>query len=272
VLTDLEGATGVTDFDRGEWERRRQDRRSLTHDTNGAIIGAYEAGASSVVVYDGHGHQAVQLHDLDPRAKLIKRGRMSSYLPGLDRSFTHLALVGSHAMAGSGGLLSHTYSLNIKTVRLNGERIGEIGLSFLYARHFGVSPVFLSGDDSAVAEAKHYNKEITAVTVKRSVFEKLVFCLPPKQTYELIRDGLKVALERTHKTTLNLPSPPYTLEFVYKKPWIALGKYLAQCSFNNIRLKNILTLSHHDSDFVHLVNKVFGASKYKYFVRRQNAN
>lgn len=92
VFTDLEGATGVVGYDYGDMRRRRKDREFLIKDVNAAVTGAFDAGAKKVVVYDGHGKDAVQLDRLDSRTALIKKGRPESYLPGLDNSFTHMVL------------------------------------------------------------------------------------------------------------------------------------------------------------------------------------
>ena len=63
ILTDLEGATGVVDYDYGDLSKRRKNREYLISDVNAAIAGAFDAGASKVVVYDGHGKDSVLLEN-----------------------------------------------------------------------------------------------------------------------------------------------------------------------------------------------------------------
>lgn len=263
VFTDLEGATGVVDYDYGDIHRRRKDREFLINDVNAAVTGALNAGAQAAVVYDGHGKNAVQLDKLDAHATLIRKGRPESYLPGLDSSFTHMVLVGFHSMAGAGGLLSHTHSLRVRRVVMNGLEIGEIGLSFIYAHCFRVKPVFISGDDKAVEEAKLYVPDMEGVAVKRSISERCGECFPPELTNRLIHDGVYNALSNDKPCFPHLPSPPFEMEVIYKRPWVALPRYLIKGRFYNVRLKNLYTIIYKDEDFVQLMNKFIGSYKAK---------
>lgn len=259
VLTDLEGATGVVDYDYGDIERRRKDREFLIHDINAAVGGAFDAGAQTVAVYDGHGRKAVIPDQLDRRAVLIKDEKQESYLPGLDGSFTHLILVGAHSMVGAGGLLSHTYSRRVERLILNGEEMGEIGLSFVYALHYGVRPVFISGDDKAVSEARRYVSDIEGVAVKRTISERCGECLTPALTGGLIREGVKKALSNGKSLSRNLPSLPYAMEVIYKEPWVAFLRYLLKGQFEGVRIKNLHTITYQDTDFTRLMDKFIGS-------------
>jgi len=258
IATDLEGATGVVDYDYGDVMRRRKDRNFLMSDINAAVAGAYDAGAKAVVVYDGHGRSAVQMDNLDPRATLIRGGRPECYLPGLGGSFTHLGLVGAHSMAGAGGLLSHTFSHRVRRIILNGKEIGEIGLSLTYANYYGVKPVFMSGDDKAVTEAKVYVPDINAVTVKRSISERCGECLTPQLTYQLIRDSIIKGLSSDKSFSADLPSSPYEMEVAYKRPWVALPRYLIRGRFDGVSIKNFDTIVYRDGDFSQIMKKFFG--------------
>ncbi len=255
ILTDLEGATGVAEYDYGDHARRRQDREFLINDVNAAVAGAYDAGAQAVVVYDGHGKGAVLLDKLDSRATLIKGKMAEAYLPGLDGSFTHLVLVGYHSMAGAGGLLSHTYSRRVRQIRLNGQEIGEIGLGFLYASLYGVKPAFISGDDKAVAEARRYVAKIEGVAVKRTISKECGEYLTPQCTYQLIYDGVENALSNDQSPSVDLPHPPYEMEVIYKRPWIALPRHLIKGQFAGFRVKSLYTIRYKDTDFGQLMKR-----------------
>jgi len=258
LFTDLEGATGVVNYDYGDPERRRRDREFLIGDINAAIASAYDCGAESVVVYDGHGKDAVQSDKLDPRATLIRRGRVESYIPGLDRTFTHFILIGFHSMAGSGGLLNHTHSRRVRRIILNRQEIGEIGLSFIYANYYGVKPIFISGDDKAVEEAKLYLSDIEGAIVKRSISERCGECFPPEQTFSLIYNGVKKALAKDKSFHISFPDPPYWMEVIYKNSWVAIPRYLIRSRFNGVTIKNLYTIRYKDEDFVRLMNKFIG--------------
>ena len=47
VFTDLEGATGLVDYDYGNIHRRGKDRKFLS-DVNAAVIGTLNVGAQAV--------------------------------------------------------------------------------------------------------------------------------------------------------------------------------------------------------------------------------
>src|SRR5256885_10441093 len=86
-------------------------RRSMTGDANGAIAGAYDAGAEAVLVNDSHWiMRNLLVHDLDKRAKVIKGfHKPLCMLQGLDDSFGAAVFVGYHSCAGTeGGVLNHT--------------------------------------------------------------------------------------------------------------------------------------------------------------------
>lgn len=53
IFTDLEGATGVVDYDRGEIQKRTNYREYLINDINAAVAGVFDAGSQTVVVYNG---------------------------------------------------------------------------------------------------------------------------------------------------------------------------------------------------------------------------
>src|SRR5918992_6153816 len=121
-------------------------RRLMTGDANAAIAGAFDAGATEVVVCDSHGPaRTLLVEELDSRATLVrglhKPGKM---VEGLDSSFDAVCLVGYHARAGAAhGILNHTWlGKEIQDVWLNGEPAGELRLVAAVAGHFGV-PVVL---------------------------------------------------------------------------------------------------------------------------------
>ena len=75
ISVDMEGVTGITDPEDvlpegADYERGRV---FMTGDANAAILGAYEAGATEVLVNDSHWTMRnLLLERLDPRARLIK--------------------------------------------------------------------------------------------------------------------------------------------------------------------------------------------------------
>src|SRR5215468_5893758 len=76
IVTDLEGAGGVNDADEqllpGQ-RRYAESRRILTGEVNAAVEGALRAGASEVVIWDGHdGSRTLSVDEIHRAAKLIQ--------------------------------------------------------------------------------------------------------------------------------------------------------------------------------------------------------
>src|SRR5437867_11743145 len=76
IVTDMEGVGGVNNADEqllpGQ-RRYEESRRILTGETNAAVEGATIAGASEVVIWDGHdGSRSLSIDEIHPRAKLLQ--------------------------------------------------------------------------------------------------------------------------------------------------------------------------------------------------------
>lgn len=255
IFVDLEGATGVVHYDRSDSSRRKQYCEYLTSDINAAVDGAFEAGSKAVSIFDGHGN-AIDLSMLDSRAQVIENKNSTTYLSGLDDSFSHFLLVGFHSMAGSGGLLNHTHSKRVKKIVLNGKEIGEIGMSVIYALACGVNPVFICGDDKAVQEAKSHLPGIEGVIVKNSISKTHARCFHSQTTHALIHTAVRRALsiKREKISDRYLPLPPYKMEVVYKQPWVAVPRYILKRKFKDVKVKNLFTIVYEGETFLKVMN------------------
>ena len=155
ISADMEGVAGVVDLTqvRQNGPDYETSRTLFTGEVNAAIQGAFDAGATEVVVNDSHGtHTNLLPEQLDPRAALIRgRPKLFGMVQGLDSTFEAAVLVGYHARASTmNAVLDHTYSLNIRGGRVNGTELGEFGLSAAVAGHHGVPVVCVSGDEAVV--------------------------------------------------------------------------------------------------------------------------
>ena len=127
IVTDFEGVGGVNDADEqllpGQ-RRYEESRRLLTGEVNSAVEGALDAGASEVVVWDGHdGSRTLSVDAIHPKARLIqgKPTPANYYLE--DRRYDGVIFIGQHAMAGTkDGILSHSQSFSVQGIYLNGNR------------------------------------------------------------------------------------------------------------------------------------------------------
>lgn len=170
LMTDLEGVAGVLNFE--DWcvpESRYYDtaKELLTREVNAAVDGFYAAGASQVLVVDGHGVGGINPILLDKRVELM-RGLGMGYPYLLDEGYDAAAWVGQHAKAGSEyAHLAHTQSFRYIDLSVNGTSIGEFGQLAMCASELDVPAIFFSGDSAGCLEAQHLTPGIETVSVKR---------------------------------------------------------------------------------------------------------
>src|SRR5919202_4298096 len=149
IMTDMEGVAGVVssvDYCAPDSRYYEVGRELTTLETNAAIEGALDAGATEFLVVDGHGHGAIDPVKLHPAA-LLMAGRPLGYPFGCDQSFDATFIIGQHAKANTdGGQLCHTGSFTVEDQVLNGQSLGELGINMLFAAYYGVRTVLVTGD------------------------------------------------------------------------------------------------------------------------------
>ncbi|MGZ5425397.1 MAG: M55 family metallopeptidase, partial [Candidatus Aminicenantales bacterium] len=113
ISVDMEGISGLIAWD--ETSQGGPDyplfRRLMTEEANAAIAGALDAGATEIVVRDGHDSARNILPDLlRPEARLIREWNSPlSMMEGIDKTFDAVVFIGFHARAGTpNAVLKHT--------------------------------------------------------------------------------------------------------------------------------------------------------------------
>jgi D-amino peptidase len=221
ISVDMEGVAGVVHAEqtRPAAPEYEQSRRLMTAEANAAIAGARAAGATRIVVSDSHWDMRNLVPDeLDPAAELIQGSpRRWSMMEGIDDGFDAACFIGYHGMAGTeASVIDHTYTGSVFDVRINGRPIGEIGLNAALAGHFGVPVACVSGDHTAVAEAKAWlGEDVASVVVKQGLSRYAARSLAPAVARERIREGVAAAL-RQAREPLRLDGP-LTLSIDYLK-------------------------------------------------------
>ncbi len=202
VETDIEGVDGIYDFDlqciprkSPRWE---ESRKLLTDEINAAVDGLLEGGATDVTVLDSHtGSGILSLLDLHPKAKLMVGFRSLPLSVALDSSYSALAFIGRHAMAGTEkGMLAHTESLDIRNMWINGVPVGEFGNRVFLAAGFGIPTIMISGDTAACKEAETLVPGIECADVKTGFNATSGIMLPHQAACDLIREKARRAMER----------------------------------------------------------------------------
>ncbi len=230
ISGDMEGISGITQWDQVNPEHHEYLSRSralYTGDLNAAIEGAFDGGATELVVSDGHwnGMNAL-VEQLDSRA-LLNYGSpsLNSMVQGIDQGVAGLMLVGYHAMAGTPeAILDHTWSnARIAHVFINGRRTGEIGLNMGMAGYFGVPPVLITGDQTACAEGVAFaGSALKTAVVKTATSQFAAELLPLVESRRRIREAAREAVLSLKAGSAPAPfdvSRPTALgvEFIYSR-------------------------------------------------------
>ena len=217
ISVDMEGITGVVN-----WEDVRRDgkdydlfRMTMTKETNAAIEGALDAGATEIVVRDSHGSaRNILPEELNRNAKLIRdwSGGVKGMMDGIDESFDAVIFVGYHAKAGTpDALLEHTMSSsNITDVAINGLSLPEAGINALIAGYYDVPVVFVAGELALCNQAEELFGEVETVAVKEGI-GNAALNLHPEVARQKIRAGVKDALLNLKKYKPYRLKPPYRL-------------------------------------------------------------
>ncbi len=217
ISADMEGIAGVVDNTQASPAGRDYaiGRRLMIGEVNAAIAGAFDAGATEVVVNDAHWSQTnLEPDKLDSRATLITGApKPFAMMQGLDDSFAAVIFIGYHPQASTmDGVLDHTWSDAIKAVRLNGREVGEYGLNAALAGHYAVPVVFISGDKAVTEQAKEFIPGIYAWPVKQGIGQTAALTLHPEKARETIASGVKAALSQRNQIRPVSLKTPVTLE------------------------------------------------------------
>lgn len=204
ISVDMEGISGIngdnqTSPSGSEYAR---GRKLMVEDANAAIRGAFDGGATDVLVNDSHGFQRNLLpEDLDPRARLISHTfKRYGMMEGLDETFDAAIFIGYHAKADAPrGLFAHTGSGVVRDLQINGRSVGEGGMNAALAAWYGVPVVAVSGDDVAVAEVTESVPGIRGAIVKRAINVRAVELQPLAQARQAIEDAAREGVKAAKK-------------------------------------------------------------------------
>lgn len=222
ISADMEGIGGVSTWtvqagSKGrEYEKFRQ---LMTREVNAAIEGAFQAGATEVLVGDSHGDaQNIDVEVLDKRVRLIRAWpRPLGMMQGIDGTFDAVVFVGYHAAEGrENAILSHSFSGTIE-VALDGVTVPEAGFNAAIAGDFGVPVVFLSGDQTICADARKLLGPIETAAVKEATGFYSGTMMHPEEAQKLIREGVQRGVARRAEIKPYKVSRPVRLQIRFNE-------------------------------------------------------
>ncbi len=220
ISVDMEGVAGVVHVDQTrrtghDYERAR---RWMTAEADAAVKGAFDGGATAVLVNDGHGDMRnLVLEDLDPRAELISGSlKPLSMVQGVAASHACALFVGYHAGAGSrGGILDHTYyGRVVARCRVGGRDWNETALNAAVCGALGVPVALVTGDATACAQARELLGDVDVVVVKDAITRYAARAMHPSAACARIRAAAAAAVRGAGAGARRpfAPSPPHALE------------------------------------------------------------
>jgi D-amino peptidase len=214
ISADMEGTTGVTgwpDVQPGQAQYERF-RRFLTADVNAAVEGAFQGGATEVVVNEAHdGMRNILIEDLDERVEMISGlHKPLVMMEGVDACDV-VFFTGYHARAGEAGVLAHTLCDEFTSVELNGAAASEARLCAALAGEVGVPVGLVTGDDVICSEAEKLFAGVKTAIVKYAIDNFSARCLGPKPAGDRIREAARSALLEHDMLQPYRVGPPYTV-------------------------------------------------------------
>lgn len=220
ISADIEGTAGVVNWN--ETEKSHADYAyfadQMTREVAAACEGAKAAGFDEVLVKDAHD----SARNLNPRmlpeyAQIIRGWCSHPYcmVAGLDKSFDGVVLTGYHSAAMTdGNPLSHTMSLKIRYVKINGEIASEAMIACLTAAYEGVPVLAVCGDEALCESVRKVNPSIN--TVATNVGMGLgARTLHPNIALALIREAVKGAAQKEKQDMLYPLPSHFDIEISY---------------------------------------------------------
>lgn len=220
VRCDIEGVSGVVSYAQAEPGQAEYEvgLRLFRADLVACVEGLLAGGAVEVVIYDEHYYgRNIDPEWLPPGVTFIagKPPYRADWAGGLDQTFSGLILLGFHSKYGTpGGLLHHTYELDIRDLRLNGVSVGEVGMETAIAGDFGVPLLLVTGDSAGCAEAQALVPGVRTVAVKESLGETGGRCHPLILTTAWIREAAQTAVREPPVAAPWRCDPEVTLKVV----------------------------------------------------------
>jgi D-amino peptidase len=255
ISVDIEGICDVVNLEHtnNSGFLYNSARKQMTLEANAAIAGAFEAGATEVVVNDSHGPMVNLMPELlDKRAELITgTTKPLSMMQNLDESFDAVMFVGYHARNNTPGVLSHTISGGtVDNIWINDRIVGESGFNAHTASHFNVPVVLVTGDQILKEEIREtLGEQVEFVQVKKAITRYSAQCLHPEVACEKIQAGAKNALSNLDKMKpLDIQGP-----FIGKIQFLNSGKADAAARLPHSKRVSGDTVSYEDESVFEVI-------------------
>ena len=205
IWCDMEGIAGISVWDQvnGGAPLYEEGRRLYTNEVNAAVRGCKRAGATEIVVVDGHGaggawsFKSLIPEMLESGAQYVLGYPWARYIEPLKQGCDAALFVGAHAMAGTeNGIMCHTVSSQAwYNARINGTLVGESGIIAAICGDFETPCVFVSGDEATCLEVRELlGEKMVEAQVKVGLGRYAARHLPANDACALIEGRVYAAL------------------------------------------------------------------------------
>ncbi len=199
ISIDMEGISGIVDREQLLPEGRlyQASRALMVEDLLSVMEGLRSRGVDTVVVNDSHdGMLNLPWDQLPPDLRVILGANKPGSMVEGSRGADFALLVGYHAMAGtSAAVMDHTYSGEIRRVRLNGMAVGETGINAAAIGEWGVPVILVTGDRAVGEEAKALLPWVKTAVVKEAVSRRSAVLISREETRTILRQAVESALD-----------------------------------------------------------------------------
>lgn len=229
VWCDMEGVAGIEVWEQvnGGAPLYEEGRRLLTGEVNAAVRGAKAAGATEIVVVDGHGagngwsFKSLIPDKLEAGAEYVLGQRWGRYTATLEAGCDAALFVGAHAMAGTpDGVLCHTVSTEAwYNAWINDTVVGESGIIAAISGSWNTPCVFVSGDAATCREVQALlGEQVVAAVVKVGLGRYAARNLAHADACALIEARVTQALQARDWPAPYVPGAPVTFKVELASP------------------------------------------------------
>lgn len=258
LTADMEGVAGIASRELQlvpEGLQFADARKLLTAEVNAAIAGAYDAGASYILVNDSHGRMNNILpSELDPRAELSQGFPKPLYMmEGIDDHFDLVFMIGYHAAVGTAdGFHNHSYnSRGVYNVRVDGKPLSESMLNGRVAGHYGVPVGLITGDEATIRQTQAEAPGVLGAVVKWSYTRGATRALSPERAREMIRREAAAAVRASGtpaRAAMLMDSGPGPI--AWEVDWILSPMADLACLVSGVRRTGERTVAYTSSDYL----------------------
>lgn len=222
IMSDMEGVSGIVTWSQvtGGKPMYEEGRRLYTEEINAAVRGAFDGGATEVVVVDCHGagddwtFNTLIPDQLDERCEWVAHHPWGAYTEMFERGCDGCLLIGMHARAGTpDGVMCHTISTTRwRNLWFNNDLVGEVGINAAVCGDYGVPVLLVTGDEATCREsAELLGPGLTTVAVKRGLSRYSARQIPPVRARRMIQEACRDVVHRRAGAAPYVPVRPTTI-------------------------------------------------------------